>query len=126
VTHVLVTPASGSATIVHVKERVLGLDYLQPLLAAVILSQLGDLVTFIAAIGRTGIQAEQNFLARELFLRVGEFGPVLLKVWAVIVLVLLVRRVAQRFPTYAAPAAWLAICVGLVGLGSNVVFGLLA
>lgn len=122
----LLTPVRGSPTIVHVKERVLGLDYLQPLLAAVILSQIGDLVTFIAAIGRTGIQAEQNFLARELFLRVGEFGPVLLKVWAVIVLVLLVRRVAQRFPTYAAPAAWLAICVGLVGLGSNVFFGLLA
>jgi hypothetical protein len=126
VTQVLVTPAGGSPTIGDVKERVLGQDYLHPLLAAVILSQLGDLVTFIAAIGRTGIQAEQNFLARELFLRVGEFGPVLLKAAALIVLVLLVRRVAQRFPAYAAPAAWLAICVGLVGLGSNVVFGLLA
>lgn len=110
----------------RVKERVLGQELLQPLLGLVILTQLGDLVTFIAAIGRTGIQAEQNFLARELFLRVGDFGPVLLKAAAVIVLVLLVRRVAQRFPTYAAPAAWVAIGVGFVGLGSNVLFGLLA
>lgn len=109
-----------------VKERVLGQDLLQPLLGLVILTQMGDLLTFIAAIGRTGIQAEQNFLARELFLRVGEFGPVLLKAAAVILLFLLVRRVGQRFPTYAAPAAWLAICVGVVGLGSNVLFGLLA
>ncbi|MEA2633174.1 MAG: hypothetical protein QOE66_3393 [Chloroflexota bacterium] len=108
------------------KERVLGQELLQPLLGLVILTQLGDLVTFIAAIGRTGIQAERNVLARELFLRVGEFGPILLKAAAVIVLVLLVRRVAQRFPRYAAPAAWLAIGLGVVGLGSNVLFGILA
>lgn len=106
------------------KERVLGQD-LQPLLGGVILSQIGDLLTFIAAVGRIGIQSEQNLLARELFLRAGEVGPVLLKAAAVIVLVLLVRRVGQRFPAYAAPAAWLAIGVGLLGLGSNIVFGLL-
>ena len=108
------------------KERVLGQELLQPLLGLVILTQLGDLVTFIAAIGRTGIQAEQNFLARELFLRAGEFGPALLKAAAVIAIILLVRRVAQRFPMYAAPAAWVAIGLGVVGLGSNVLFGLLA
>jgi hypothetical protein len=126
VTHVLLTRGGGSSTISGVKERVLGQDYLHLLLAGVILSQLGDLVTFIAAIGRTGIHAESNLLARELFLRVGEFGPVLLKAAALIVLLLLVRRVAQRFPSYAAPAAWLAISVGLLGLSSNVFFGLLA
>lgn len=108
------------------KERVLGQELLQPLLGLVILTQLGDLVTFIAAIRRTGIQAEQNFLVRELFLRAGDFGPLLLKAAAVIVLVLLVRRVGQRFPTVAAPAAWLAIGLGVLGLGSNVVFGFLA
>ena len=59
-------------------------------------------------------------------IRVGDFGPVLLKAAAVIVLVLLVRRVGQRFPTVAAPAAWLAIGLGVVGLGSNVLFGILA
>jgi hypothetical protein len=109
-----------------VRERIFGQELLAPLLGLVVLTQLGDLVTFIAAIGRKGIQAEQNFLARELYLRAGEFGPVLLKAAAVIVLVLLVRRVAERFPAYAAPAAWVAIGVGLVGLGSNVLFGLLA
>lgn len=106
-------------------ERALRRD-LQPLLWAVILTQLTDLVTFIAAIGRTGIQAEQNVLARELFLRAGDIGPVLLKMAAVLTLVLLVRRVARRFPGYARPAAWVAIVLGLVGLGSNIAFGLLA
>ena len=123
-TPVLLTPGRASRTIAGVKERVLRRE-IQPLLGGVILTQLGDLLTFIAAIGRTGIQAEQNFLARELFLRVGDVGPVLLKAAAVIVLVLLVRRVGQRFPAYAAPAAWLAIGLGLIGLGSNVLFGLL-
>jgi hypothetical protein len=123
-TPVLLTPRRVGRTIAGVKERVLGRD-LPPLLAGVIVSQLGDLLTFIAAVGRTGIQAEQNFLARELFLRAGEVGPVLLKAAAVIVLVLLVRRVGQRFPAYAAPAAWLAIGLGAIGLGSNVLFGLL-
>ena len=124
-THVLMTCAGGSPTMGRVKERAIRQDYLNLLLVGVILSQLGDLVTFMAAVGRLGIQAETNLLARELFLRVGEFGPVLLKAAALIVIVLLVRRIAQRFPAYAAPAAWLAISVGLVGLGSNVV-GLLA
>ena len=123
-TPVLLTPRRPSRTIAGVKEHVLRRE-LQPLLGAVVLTQLGDLLTFIAAIGRTGIQAEQNFLARELFIRAGDVGPVLLKAAAVIILVLLVRRVGQRFPAYAAPAAWLAVGLGLVGLGSNVLFGLL-
>jgi hypothetical protein len=108
-----------------VKERALGRG-LPSLLGGVVLAQIGDLVTFIPAIGRTGIQAERNILARELFVRAGELGPILLKAAAVIVLVLLVRRVGQRFPAYAAPAALLAIGLGLVGLGSNVVFGILS
>ena len=106
-------------------ERAIQRD-LQPLLMAVVLSQVADLVTFIAAIGRTGIQAEQNLLARELFLRAGDTGPVLLKAAAVLTLVLLVRRVGRRFPDYARPAAWVAIGLGLVGLGSNIAFGLLS
>jgi hypothetical protein len=95
------------------------------LLAGVVLTQLADLVTFIAAVGHTGIEAEQNLLARALFLRVGDAGPVLLKVAAVLTLVLLMRRVALRFPRLAAPAGWLAICLGMLGVASNVVFGLL-
>lgn len=106
------------------KPRVLP-RHLQSLLVGVVVAQVGDLVTFILAIGRVGIQAERNFLARELFLRAGDAGPILLKVAAVITLILLVRRVGARFPALAAPAAWLAIVLGLVGLGSNVFFGLL-
>lgn len=123
-TQVLRIPGTLSRTIAGMKERVLSQD-IPSLLGAVIVAQVGDLLTFIAAIGRTGIGAEQNFLARELFLRVGAAGPLLLKAAAVIVLVLLVRRVGQRFPAYAAPAAWLAVGLGLIGLGSNVLFGLL-
>jgi hypothetical protein len=123
-THVLLTGGWRSVSIEGVTERALRRD-LQPLLWAVVLAQLTDLVTFIAAIGRTGIQAEQNILARELFLRAGDVGPILLKVAAVLTLVLLVRRVGRRFPAYARPAAWLAIAFGLVGLGSNIAFGLL-
>jgi hypothetical protein len=108
-----------------VKERVLRIE-LPQLLAGVVLVQLGDLLTFIVAIGRVGIQAEQNFLARELFLRVGDAGPVLLKAAAVIILILLVRRVGTRFPAVSAPAAWLAMALGVIGLGSNVLFGLLS
>lgn len=129
VTHVLRTGGPRSSSIVDVTERALQRDIqrdLQPLLWAVVLSQLADLVTFIAAIGRTGIQAEQNILARELFLRAGDIGPVLLKMAAVLTLVLLVRRVGRRFPAYARPAAWVAIVLGLIGLGSNIAFGLLA
>ena len=124
-THVLRTPGRLSGTIAGVKERVLSQD-LPYLLGAVIVTQVGDLLTFIAAIGRTGIQAEQNLLVRELFIRVGGAGPLLLKAAAIIGLVLLVRRVGQRFPAYAAPAAWLAIGFGLVGLASNVFYGLLS
>jgi hypothetical protein len=123
-TQVLLTPSRHSRTIEGVKERVLSQD-LPSLLGAVIVTQVGDLLTFIAAVGRTGIQAEQNFLARELFIRVGGAGPLLLKAAAVLILVLLVRRVGQRFPAYAAPAALLAVGLGLIGLGSNVLFGLL-
>jgi hypothetical protein len=125
VTHVLRTGDPGLFSIDGVTERAIQRD-LQPLLLAVILSQLCDLVTFIAAIGQTGIQAEQNVLARELFLRAGDAGPILLKAAAVLTLVLLVRRVGRRFPDYARPAAWVAIGVGLVGLGSNIAFGLLS
>lgn len=124
VTHGLRTGQPLPVSIRPVTERVIRRD-IQPLLAAVVLSQLADLVTFIAAIGRTGIQAEQNVLARELFLRAGDVGPVLLKTAAVLTLVLLVRRVGRRFPAYARPAAWVAISLGLIGLGSNIAFGLL-
>ena len=95
------------------------------LLGGVVLAQVADLVTFIVAVGRTGIEAEQNILARALFIRFGDAGPALLKVAAVVTLVLLVRRVALRFPRLAAPAAGLAIGLGILGFASNVIFGLL-
>jgi len=98
---------------------------LLPLAAGIVLSQLADLVTFIAAIQRTGIDAESNTIARELFLRAGGFGPALLKAAAVLLILLLVRRVALRFPQRAALAGWVAIGLGIIGAGSNVLFGLL-
>ena len=125
VTHVLLTGEPAGFSIRGMTERAIPRD-IQPLLLAVIVTQLTDLVTFIAAIGQTGIQAEQNVLARELFVRAGDAGPILLKMAAVLTLVLLVRRVGRRFPGYARPAAWVAIGLGLIGLGSNIAFGLLS
>jgi len=97
---------------------------LLPLAVGIVLSQVADLVTFIAAIPRTGIAAESNAIARELFLRAGVFGPALLKTAAVLLILLLVRRVALRFPQRAALAGWVAIGLGIIGASSNVLFGL--
>jgi hypothetical protein len=97
----------------------------RPLLAAVIAAQLADLVTFIPAVGRTGIEAEQNPLARALFVMMGAAGPAMLKVVTVMTLVFLVQRVATRFPSSTGPAASLAVALGLLGAASNVFFGLL-
>ncbi|MFI5225692.1 MAG: hypothetical protein ACHQ3P_03355 [Candidatus Limnocylindrales bacterium] len=98
----------------------------RPLLLAVIVAQLADLVTFIPAVGVTGIGAEENPLARQLFALMGPAGPAAFKLIAVVALVLLVRRVAIRYPAAAFPAATLAIALGLLGMASNVVVGLLS
>jgi hypothetical protein len=94
------------------------------LLAGVVLAQAADLVTFIAAIRHTGIEAEQNLIARTLFMQFGDAGPVMLKGVAVLLLIALVRRVALRYPRLRAPAAGLAMGIGVLGLASNVAFGL--
>jgi hypothetical protein len=95
------------------------------LFAGVVLAQAADLVTFILAIGRTGIGAEQNPLARTLFMQFGNAGPVFLKVAAVVVLVALLARVVHRFPRLALPSAGLAMGIGIMGFASNVAFGFL-
>jgi hypothetical protein len=99
--------------------------YRRPLLLAVMAAQLADLLTFIPAVGVTGIGAESNPLARQLFTLMGPAGPAAFKLIAVVALVLLVRRVAIRFPALAVPAATLAIALGLLGMASNVIVGLL-
>ena len=81
-------------------------------------------MTFIAAIRHTGIGAEQNLLARALFQQFGDAGPVMLKGAAAVVLVLLFRRVVIRYPRLVAPAAGLAMAIGVIGFASNVAFGL--
>ena len=98
---------------------------LVPLVTGIVVTQLADLVTFVAAIRRTGIDAESNAIARALFLQVGDFGPVLLKVASILLLLLLVRRVGLRFPQRAAVACWVAIGLGSLGALSNVAFGLI-
>jgi hypothetical protein len=94
------------------------------LLVGVVLAQAADLLTFIAAIRHTGIRAEQNLLARSLFLQFGDAGPVMLKGAAIILLVMLLRRVVVRYPRLVAPAAGLAMGIGVLGFASNVAFGL--
>jgi len=95
------------------------------LLLAVMVAQLADLATFLPAIALTGIQAESNPLARQLYLVAGDAGPIAFKAIAVVALVLLVRRVAVRFPRLAVPTAAVVIAIGLLGTASNIVGGLL-
>ena len=91
----------------------------------VAVTQLLDLVTFVPAVSRVGIGAESNPLARTLYLSAGPLGPAALKVAAISIMLLALFRVARRFPTYALPSAALLVGIGLLGFGSNLLFGLL-
>jgi arginine exporter protein ArgO len=94
------------------------------LLAMVAVAQLCDLLTFVPAVGRVGIAAEQNPLARYLYEVLGAAGPAALKVMVVIALLTLLGRVLQRYPRYWAPPVALAVALGFVGAWSNIAFGL--
>lgn len=96
------------------------------LFLAVIATQVADLVTFLPAIARVGIGAEQNPVARALFVTLGTTGPVMLKIGATAVVLVLLWRVAVRFPAFAGRSALIAVSLGLLGAWSNVVFGLAA
>ena len=93
--------------------------------AAVAAAQLLDLVTFVPAAARMGIGAERNPLAQMLYTSAGPLGPAILKAAAVAVMLLLLVRVARRFPACAVPSAALVAGIGLVGAASNIAFGLL-
>jgi hypothetical protein len=94
------------------------------LLAAVVLAQLLDLLTFVPAVARVGIGAESNPLAQVLYLSAGPLGPALLKVGAITLMLLAMLRVERRFPRYALPSAALLVAIGLAGASSNLVNGL--
>jgi hypothetical protein len=94
------------------------------LLAIVAIAQLCDLLTFLPAVGRVGIGAEQNPLARYLYELLGAAGPAALKVAVVVALLALLTRVVQRYPRLWAPPVVLAVALGALGTWSNVVFGL--
>lgn len=93
--------------------------------AVVVAIELLDLVTFIPASAHLGIGAEGNPLARTLYLLVGPLGPAALKAAGIAVILLALVRVVRRFPTLVLPSAALASCIGLFGVASNVVVGLL-
>ena len=94
------------------------------LLAIVAVAQSCDLVTFLPAVGRVGIGAEQNPLARYLYQVLGAAGPAALKVVVVVALLGLLLRVLRRYPRFWAPPVVLAVALGALGTWSNVVFGL--
>jgi hypothetical protein len=94
------------------------------LLAVVAVAQLCDLLTFVPAVGRVGIGAEQNPLARYLYEVLGAAGPAALKVTVVVALLALLTRVVRRYPRLWAPPVVLAVALGVLGTWSNVVFGL--
>jgi hypothetical protein len=91
----------------------------------VAVAQLLDLATFVPAVARVGIGAESNPLARTLYLSAGPLGPARLKVAAIAIMLMFLTRVMRRFPTYVVPSAALLTGIGLVGAGSNLLFGLL-
>jgi hypothetical protein len=93
--------------------------------AAVAAVELLDLATFVPAIGRVGIGAEGNPLARTLYLSLGPWGPAALKAAGVAIILLALARVVRRYPTFVFPSAALATGIGLFGVASNVAFGLL-
>ena len=93
--------------------------------AAAAVAQLLDLATFIPAVSRVGIGAESNPLARTLYMSVGPLGPTAMKAAAIAMMLLVLTRVAKRFPTYTLPSAALVAGIGLFGAASNLLFGLL-
>ena len=88
--------------------------------AVVAIVELLDLATFIAAIGHLGVGAEDNPLARGLYLVAGPLGPAALKVAAIAIILLALARLVRRFPTMVLPSAALASAIGLFGVASNV------
>ena len=94
------------------------------LLAAVNAAQLADMVTFLPAVRRVGIQAEENPIVREAFSVLGAAGPIALKAFSVAMVVLLLSRVMVRFPRHALLPTAIAVTFGLLGAWSNIVFGL--
>ena len=95
------------------------------LFAAVALAQVLDLLTFVPAVAKVGIEAESNPLARSLYALDGPLGPALLKAAAVAFMLLVLLRVERRFPSFGVPSAALLVGIGLLGAGSNLLFGLL-
>jgi hypothetical protein len=86
----------------------------------VVAAQLGDLVTFVFALGHAGIRAEDNPIARSLYGEVGIAGPVLLKLAAIVALCAVFRLVFARLPRIALPAVAIAVGLGLLGAAGNV------
>ena len=95
------------------------------LYVAVVAVQLLDLLTFIPAVAKVGIGAESNPLARTLYHAVGAFGPAGLKVAAIAIMILGLSHVVRRFPNLVWPTAAVVFTIGLIGAGSNIVFGLM-
>jgi threonine/homoserine efflux transporter RhtA len=91
----------------------------------VAVAQLLDLVTFVPAVARVGINAESNPFARTLYQSVGPLGPATLKAAAIAIMLLALVRVARRFPTRVALSAAILAGIGLLGAASNLMFGLL-
>jgi hypothetical protein len=93
--------------------------------AVAVLANVLDTVTFLPAVARVGIGAESNPLVRELYLAFGPLGPIALKAFAIVVVVLALQYVVVRFRGLVWPPAFLAGALGLIGAYSNVAFGLL-
>jgi hypothetical protein len=94
-------------------------------LAVAVIANILDTVTFLPAVARVGIGAESNPVVRELYLAFGPLGPVALKAFAIVAVILALQWTIVRFRGMVWPPAFLAGALGLVGAYSNVAFGLL-
>ena len=95
------------------------------ILAVVVAVELLDLVTFVPAAAHVGIGAEDNPLARMLYLVAGPLGPAALKAAGIAIILVALARLVRRFPNMVLPSAALASGIGMVGVVSNVTAGLL-
>ena len=95
-----------------------------PLFTVVIIGQLADLATFMMAVARVGIGAEQNVLVRALYGQFGASGPLVLKLLALATVLPLLWYVGYRWPSRLLGAVLVSVLIAVVGVYGNIAHGI--
>ena len=93
-------------------------------IAVVAIVQLLDLATCVPAVAHVGIGAESNPVARILYGLAGGAGLAALKLAAILVVLAALGLVARRHPARLVLAAAVPALLGVAGVASNVLRGL--